>query len=89
MRYEDTGNFNDKQKKLIKEFQEIAKKLKESGCVLVSTEFCLNVFLKKDWNHAELRNNPDYDHPIKGEYIDIINGSVDGEYFPMGFIDED
>lgn len=91
MRYEDTGNFNDRQKKLIKEFQKIAKKLKESGCVLVSSDYFLNIFLKKDWEYAKSQNNtePDHNYPLINESIEIINGGWDDMYFPVGCIDED
>ena len=90
MRYKDTGNFNDKQKKLIKKFQEIAKKLKESGCVLVSSDYTLNIFLKKDWEYVKTQNvKPDYNHPLITESIEIINGGWDDMYFPVGSIDED
>lgn len=92
MKYENTGNFTEKQIAVAKK---IAKALSEATrlkLVILAKSNRIQLFKSADMAHAaELHevSKMDYKHPIKSLDAGCINdaGADDAEYFEKGYID--
>lgn len=91
MKYSETGNFTEEQKRLAKNIARNIKKLRQTGCTVYGKQDNLYAYLDKDYRHRDefLLSTSGYRIP----YLDCgeidESGADDEEYFEDGYITED
>ena len=94
IKYSETGQFTDAQRKLCREIAVRLNKLQKSGCSIIAKQDSLQVFLSKELQYSNLLNlgkSYSYEYPIP--YLDAgyINdaGADDTEFFIDEAIEEE
>lgn len=89
MKYEDTGNFTEAQKRIATRIKRALTDARKAGLVVLAKSEKISIYLKKDYAHSTV-DWPHSNYMLKeldgGRITDA--GADDQEYFEKGYIDE-
>ncbi|MBP5455268.1 MAG: hypothetical protein J6Y37_02070 [Paludibacteraceae bacterium] len=89
MKYENTGNFTEEQKRIAKRMRKVMDDASKAGLAVLAKSENIILVLKKDYRHSTM-DRPHSKYMLKELEGGTITsaGASDQEYFEIGYIDE-
>lgn len=89
MKYENTGNFTEEQKRIARRMRKVMDDASKAGLAVLAKSENIILVLKKDYRHSTV-DRPHSKYMLKELEGGTIAsaGASDQEYFETGYIDE-